>query len=75
MLTPSEMQEAWKMQTWRLTEKKKSKSQAAERLGLLPRLQECGWAGLSAKEAGRIGGCLRGRGAPAASPCAEDDRS
>lgn len=75
MLTPSDMQEAWDMQTWRLTEKKTRKYEAAERLGLLSRLQECGWAGLSAKEAGCIGGSLRGRGAPAAFPCAEDDRS
>ena len=72
---PSDMQEAWDMQTWRLTEKKTRKYEAAERLGLLSRLQECGWAGLSAKEAGRIGGSLRGRGAPEAFPCAEDDRS
>ena len=49
------------MQTWRLTEKKTRKYEAAERLGLLPRLRENGWPGLSAKEAGRIGGALAGR--------------
>ena len=50
------------MQTWRLTEKKPRKYEAAERLGLLPRLQEWGWAGLSAKDAGRIGACMRTHG-------------
>lgn len=59
--------------TWRLSEKVKRKYEAAERLGLLPRLQECGWAGLSAKEAGRIGGAMRGRGASVAPP--DDNRS
>ncbi len=51
------------MQAWRLTEKETRKYRAAERLGLLPRLLEDGWPGLSAKEAGRIGGALRGRNA------------
>lgn len=49
------------MQTWRLTEKTTQKYEAAERLGLIPRLLENGWPGLSAKEAGRIGGSMRGR--------------
>lgn len=49
------------VQSWRLRDKEKRKYAAAERLGLLPRLRECGWAGLSAKEAGRIGGAMAGR--------------
>ena len=49
------------MQTWRLTDKETRKYEAAERLGLLSRLEENGWPGLSAKDAGRIGGCMRGR--------------
>ena len=59
------------MQTWRLTEKKTRKYEAAERLGLLPRLQENGWPGLSAKDAGRIGGSMRAR----AREYPRDDRS
>lgn len=47
------------MQTWRLTDKTLRKYRAAERLGLVQRLQECGWPGLSAQEAGRIGAVLR----------------
>ena len=46
---------------WRLKEQEKRKYEQAERFGLTARLLECGWAGLSAKEAGRIGGALRGR--------------
>ena len=49
------------MQTWRLTEKETRKYEAAERLGLLSRLEENGWPGLSAKDAGRIGGSMRGQ--------------
>ena len=49
------------MQTWRLTERNTRKYEAAERLGLIPRLLEDGWPGLSAKEAGRIGGAMAGR--------------
>lgn len=47
------------MSEWRLDKTLRSKYEAAERLGLLQRLQEVGWAGLSAKETGRIGGYLR----------------
>ena len=43
---------------WRLDERTKRKYAAAKRLGLMDRLMEGGWAGLSAKEAGRIGGSL-----------------
>ena len=63
------------MQIWRLNERDIRKYEAAERLGLLPRLLESGWPGLSAKEAGRIGGAVRGRKRPAAPPLPVDDRS
>ena len=49
------------MSIWKLTEKEKRKYEAAERLGLMPRLKAYGWPGLSAKEAGRIGGAIRRR--------------
>ena len=45
--------------TWRLDEKQKRKYRAAQQLGLMQRLQACGWAGLTAKETGRIGAMLR----------------
>ena len=44
---------------WRLSPKQKRKYQAVEQLGLLPRLQEAGWPGLTAKESGRVGAQLR----------------
>lgn len=47
------------MTQWRVDQTLRSKYEAAERLGLLQHLQEVGWAGLSAKETGRIGGYLR----------------
>lgn len=40
------------------TRQERSKYQAAEAAGLLERVLEVGWAGLSAKESGRIGGIL-----------------
>jgi len=40
------------------TQRIRSKYQAAEAAGLLERVLEVGWAGLSAKESGRIGGIL-----------------
>lgn len=46
---------------WRLGDKQRRKYEAAERLGLTQALLEKGWAGLSAKDAGRIGGSLHGR--------------
>ena len=49
------------MTQWRLTEKEKRKYEAAERFGMTSRLLENGWPGLTAKEAGRIGGALRAR--------------
>ena len=40
------------------TPEERSKYRAAEAAGLLNRVLEVGWAGLSAKESGRIGGIL-----------------
>jgi hypothetical protein len=45
--------------TWRLSPKQKQKYEAADALGLTQRLQECGWAGLTAKETGRVGAMMR----------------
>jgi hypothetical protein len=45
---------------WRLDPREKRKYEAAERFSLTTRLLEDGWPGLTAKEAGRIGGALRG---------------
>lgn len=42
----------------RPTARERSKYRAAEAAGLLDRVLEVGWAGLSAKESGRIGGIL-----------------
>ena len=44
---------------WRLDAKQKRKYHAAERLGLIARLIESGWPGLSAKETGQVGALLR----------------
>ena len=38
------------------TRRERNKYRAAEQAGLLDRVLEVGWAGLSAKETGRIGG-------------------
>ena len=40
------------------TSRDRNKYRAAEAAGLLDRVLEVGWAGLSAKESGRIGGIL-----------------
>ena len=40
------------------TDRERSKYRAAAEAGLLERVLEVGWAGLSAKESGRIGGIL-----------------
>lgn len=45
--------------TWRLDPHQKRKYEAAETLELIPRLQACGWAGLTAKETGRVGAMVR----------------
>ena len=47
--------------TWRLKDKDRRKYEAAQRFGLTEELAEKGWAGLSAKDAGRIGGSLHGK--------------
>lgn len=44
-----------------LTEKERLKYECARQLGLLPKLEQVGWAGLTAKESGQIGGMM-GRG-------------
>lgn len=46
---------------WRLDCKTKRKYEAVSRLGMMDKLIANGWAGLSAKEAGRIGGSLKGK--------------
>lgn len=46
---------------WRLDEKAKRKYAAAERFGLTEKLLQAGWAGLSAKDSGRIGGSMKKR--------------
>lgn len=46
---------------WRLSERDKRKYETAERLGLTEQLRESGWAGISAKDSGRIGGSMRGK--------------
>jgi hypothetical protein len=45
----------------RLTKEQRMKYEIAGELGLLPRIRQVGWAGLSAKETGRIGGLLSRR--------------
>lgn len=40
------------------TRRERNKYRAAEAAGLLERVMEVGWAGLSAKESGKIGGIL-----------------
>ena len=44
-----------------LSIEERCKYEVARELGLLPKLQEVGWAGLSAAESGRIGGLVAGR--------------
>ena len=41
-----------------LSQEERLKYEVAEELGLLPKLQEVGWAGLSTAESGRIGGIV-----------------
>lgn len=47
-----------RMARWRLNPEEKRKYALAEQLGLLEELRQKGWAGLPAKETGRIGGML-----------------
>ena len=42
----------------KLTHNERMKYEIAKELGLLDRVREVGWAGLSAKETGRIGGLI-----------------
>ena len=44
-----------------LSQEERLKYEVAEELGLLPRLKEVGWAGLSTAESGRIGGIVGAR--------------
>ncbi len=44
-----------------LSQTERLKYEVAEELGLLPRLKEVGWAGLSTAESGRIGGVVGAR--------------
>ena len=44
-----------------LSQEERLKYEVAEELGLLPRLREVGWAGLSTAESGRIGGLVSAR--------------
>ena len=41
-----------------LSRKERMKYEIAQELGLLDRVREVGWAGLTAKETGRIGGLI-----------------
>ncbi|MBR2925572.1 MAG: small, acid-soluble spore protein, alpha/beta type [Clostridia bacterium] len=41
-----------------LSEQEKRKYEIAKELGLLDKVRQVGWAGLSAKETGRIGGMM-----------------
>lgn len=53
-----------------LTRQERRKYEIARELGLLDRVKAVGWAGLSAKETGRIGGLMgrENRTAPSAVP-------
>ena len=44
-----------------LSQEERLKYEVAQELGLLPKLQEMGWAGLSTAESGRIGGIVGAR--------------
>lgn len=46
---------------WRLGEKEKRKYELADQFGLTDQLREKGWAGISAKDSGRIGGLMHQR--------------
>lgn len=46
---------------WCLDEKSRRKYELAEEFGLTETLLQKGWAGLSAKDSGRIGGRMRGK--------------
>ena len=44
-----------------LSQERRLKYEIAEELGLLDKLKQVGWAGLSAAESGRIGGIIAAR--------------
>ncbi len=44
-----------------LSREERLKYEVAQELGLLPRLMEVGWAGLTGAESGRIGGIVGAR--------------
>ena len=44
-----------------LSQEERLKYEVARELGLLPKLEEVGWAGLSTAESGRIGGIVGAR--------------
>ena len=44
-----------------LTTEERLKYQVARELGLLPKLERVGWAGLSTAESGRVGGLMAAR--------------
>ena len=44
-----------------LTKEERLKYQVARELGLLPKLERVGWAGLSTAESGRVGGLMAAR--------------
>ena len=50
-----------RMGTWRLEDNSKRKYEAARSFGPTDKLAQVVWAGLSAKEAGRIGGSMHGK--------------
>ena len=49
------------MTDWRLNDDQRHKYEQAERVGLTQTLMERGWGGLSARDAGRIGGAMHGK--------------
>ena len=44
-----------------LSEEERCKYEVAREIGLLPKLEQVGWAGLSTAESGRIGGLVAAR--------------
>lgn len=44
-----------------LSQEERLKYEVAQELGLLPKLQKVGWAGLSTAESGRVGGIVGAR--------------
>ncbi len=57
-----------------LTQDDIMKYEIAQELGLLDKVDEIGWAGLTAKEAGRIGGMLTSRKRKLKNKAKEEDK-